>query len=176
MAAVAHELRFCPLCAGALQWRSPHYPEVLHPVCRSCGFTLWQNPKPCVDALIIRGLGPTAEVLLGRLAAVPNRGQWDTPGNFLNVGDHLEEALVRECRREMGVEVEVESLLGVYESTFAEMDTITLAYVCRLKSGVPHPADIIDEVDWFPVDATPDIAFQQIRDALSDLRLRLTGE
>lgn len=76
----------------------------------------------------------------------------------------------------MGVEVEVESLLGVYESTFAEMDTITLAYVCRLKSGVPHPADIIDEVDWFPVDATPDIAFQQIRDALSDLRLRLTGE
>ncbi|MEX0784002.1 MAG: NUDIX domain-containing protein [Dehalococcoidia bacterium] len=175
MAAPTQELRFCPRCADALEWRSPHYAEVLHPVCVSCGFTLWQNPKPCVDALIIRGVGLTTEVLLGRRAQGPGSGQWDTPGNFLNVGDRLEAALVRECRREMGVEVEVESLLGAYEGPFGEADSITLVYVCRLKSGVPHPAEIIDEVGWFSVAATPEIAFQPIRDAVNDLRLRLSG-
>jgi len=101
------ELRFCPRCSGALEWRSPHSPGIVHPVCGSCGFTLWQNPKPCVDALIIRGAGRMTEVLLGRRAAEPETGYWDTPGNFLSVGNPLEEALVRECQREMRVEVEV---------------------------------------------------------------------
>jgi ADP-ribose pyrophosphatase YjhB (NUDIX family) len=167
------ELRFCPRCSGALEWRSPHYPGIVHPVCGSCGFTLWQNPKPCVDALIIRGAGKMTEVLLGRRAAEPNPGQWDAPGNFLSVGDHIEETLVRECQREMGVEVEVGSLLGAYEDAFADTSTITLVYLCRVQSGVPHPADIIDKVGWFPLTGTPELAFQSIRRAVQDLRLRL---
>jgi ADP-ribose pyrophosphatase YjhB (NUDIX family) len=156
-----------------LEWQSPHTPEAVHPVCASCGFILWQNPKPCVDALIIRGTGDMTEVLLGRRAAARNPGHWDTPGNFLNVGDRLEEALVRECRRELGIEVEVGPLLGAYEDTFGDTSTITLVYLCRLKSGVPHPADLIDEVGWFLVASTPELAFQPIREAIRDLRLRL---
>ncbi len=149
------DLRYCPRCAGRLEWRAFQYSDVHHPVCTNCGFILWQNPKPCVDALIIRGNGARVEVLLGRRLAEPYSGLWDIPGGFLNVGDHLEETLVRECKREMDIEVAVQELIGAFDDMFFDTQIVTLIFACKIVSGEPRAADIIDEVKWFSLFEPP---------------------
>ena len=166
----ASELRFCPLCSGKLELRPAGDARLEHPTCDDCGFVLWQNRKPCVDALIVRGAGRDSEVLLGRQS---DGSGWDLPGNFLNATDMIEPALRRECRREMEIEVEVGELLGAYEGTYLGMAIVTLVYLCRVRTGEPRPADLIDEVRWFPVATPPAMASASSQDAIADLQRRL---
>jgi ADP-ribose pyrophosphatase YjhB (NUDIX family) len=119
-----------------------------------------------VEALIVRERGGVREVLLGRR----REGGWDAPGNFLTAGDRIEEALVRECRREMGIDVRVDEIVGAFEDEYAGSPIVTLVYRCALAGGEPRAADIMDEVAWFPLDALPTIAFPSIERALAALR------
>lgn len=98
---------------------------------------------------------------------------WDTPGGFLNIGDRPEDALIRECRREAGVDVEVLEIVGAYEDEFGGTPTLTLMYHCRFVSGNPAPAGPVDRVEWFPIDALPPLASQIIERAATVLRTRL---
>lgn len=167
------DLVYCPRCAERLEWRGVEYPDVLHPVCPKCGFILWQNVKPSVEALILRGDASHPEVLLGRQAAARANGRWGIPGGFLNAGDRIEPALVRECRREMGIEVNVGDLVGAFEGMFYDMPIVTLIYVCTIASGEPRAADLIDDVRWFPLSAPPPLAFDIERDAMDALQRKL---
>jgi ADP-ribose pyrophosphatase YjhB (NUDIX family) len=161
-------LKFCPRCGGTLAWRAAGEARAEHPTCSACGFVLWQNPKPTVEALITRERDGVTEVLLGKRSD----GRWDAPGNFLNAGDRIDEALVRECRREIDVEVRVEEIVGAFEDEFLGSPIVTIVYRCEIVSGEPRAADIIDEVAWFPVDGLPEIAYRSIAAALRTLRGR----
>jgi 8-oxo-dGTP diphosphatase len=168
------DLIYCPRCAERLEWRGVEYPDVLHPVCTKCGFILWQNPKPSVEALILRGEASRTEILLGRQSAARAKGRWDIPGGFLNAGDRIEPALIRECRREMGIEVDVGDLVGAFEGMFYDIPIVSLIYACQVVSGDPTPHDYIDEVRWFPLDDPPDLAFDIISDAIAALQRKLS--
>ena len=168
-------LNFCPQCAGSLQVRDAGHPASPHPVCTACGFVLWQNLKASVEALVVRGTGAGTEVLLGRLGVGLSQGLWDIPGGFLNADDRLHDALRRECLREMGVGVEIGNLLGVFEGEFMGARIITIIYVCTIASGQPRAADIIDEVRWFALAATPPVAYPAVGEALGALRGRVVG-
>jgi len=164
------ELRFCPRCAGKLELRPAGDAGLLHPTCLNCAFVLWQSRKPCVDALIARGGGPTTEILLGRQS---DGSGWDLPGNFLNATDLIESALRRECLREMDVEVEVGDLLCACEDTFRGIAIVTLVYLCSVRAGEPRPADLIDEARWFPIDAPPEETPVAVQRAIEELRRRV---
>ena len=167
------DLVFCPRCAERLEWRGVEYPDVLHPVCPKCAFILWQNVKASVDALIVRGEAPNVEVLLGRQSAARANGKWGIPGGFLSVGDRIEAALIRECRREMGIEVTVGELVGAFECMFYDIPMVDLIYACTIVSGEPRAADLIDEVRWVPLDDLPELALDIERDAINVLRRKL---
>lgn len=164
------DLKFCPRCAAAMDVRPAGHPASLHPVCTACGFVLWQNIKPSVEALIVRGTGITTEVLLGRRTTADGRVAWDMPGGFLNSRDRLHPALKRECLREMGVEVTIEELLGAFEDDFYGSRIVCLVYICRIAGGGPQAADIIDDVRWFAMTDVIEPASPAVADALEALR------
>jgi ADP-ribose pyrophosphatase YjhB (NUDIX family) len=166
------DLRFCPRCAGALEIREVGHPPSPHPACASCGFVLWQNLKPSIEAVITRGAGAQTEVLLGRLADGGSGGKWDLPGGYLNADDRLHDALRRECRREMGIDVSVGDLLGVFEGEHLGKRIISIVYVCSIVSGEPFGADIVDEARWFPIGDTPPLAYAVVEGAIEALRAR----
>lgn len=174
----AESLRYCPVCASELELQlRGDYEDATHPTCGACGFTLWQNPKPTVDALVLRDSDGEMSLLLGRRTTEPAREGWDTPGGFVNPGDRIEEVVLRECRREFGVEVEMEVLVGAFDDEYSGDQTVALVYACRYVSGEPRAlGPPVDEVRWFPIDALPPIGFPVIARAIEVYRDRLQAD
>ncbi len=102
---------------------------------------------------------------------------WALPGGFVEVGETVEDAAVREMREETSLEVELRALLGVYSRPDRDPrgHSITVAYVGR-ATGTPHGGDDAQQARLFPPSAPPaPLAFDHA-DILADyLRFRATG-
>jgi 8-oxo-dGTP diphosphatase len=113
------------------------------------------------------------------------RHNWEIPGGGSEAGESAEETAVREVREELGVEIVVESLTGVYwEPGWREVGGHHFVFRCRLVDGaVPQAADPneIADLRWCSVDDPPrpisDFTLQRIADALSGEppRLKVVG-
>jgi len=80
-----------------------------------------------------------------------SKGYWNLPGGFMQYGETPEVACAREVTEETGVDVAIESPVGVYVSTFPDKPAYTLGFVFqgRVLSKNFHPkADEIEKVDW----------------------------
>jgi len=102
--------RFCPLCAAALE-RAPVPPDQREQaVCPSCGFVFYLNPK------VVAGTIPERDghLLLTRRSIHPGYGLWTFPGGFVDFGESVSDAAVRETLEETGLTVEVTGLHNVY--------------------------------------------------------------
>ena len=145
----AHHI-YCPVCGNALYLTAG--PNGL-PLCQHCGYVRYSNPKV--------GAGVVAErdgrILLIRRNHEPMMGKWSFPSGFVDGGEVVEEAAAREAREEAGVEVRIDSLLGVYST--AGDPVVFVAYAATVTSGEPTPGDEAYEVSLFAPDALPELAF-----------------
>src|SRR5258708_19498210 len=103
------------------------------------------RPKcPPIAADIITEIGDKV-VLIERKNFPPG---WAIPGGFVDFGETVEQAAVREAREEISLDVELRALLGVYSRPDRDPrgQTITVVYVAR-ASGTPpgahHPKSAI---------------------------------
>ncbi len=102
---------------------------------------------------------------------------WAIPGGFVDVGERLEVAAIREAKEEVCLDVSLKALLGMYSDP--ERDdrghTVTAVYVAE-ASGEPKAADDAKNLAIFEIDNLPDeLAFDH-RQVLEDYRkFRETG-
>lgn len=75
-------------------------------------------------------------LLTRRLKGQHLAGFWEFPGGKLEEGESPEAAVVRECREECGIDVEVEDILDVTHHRYPEKEVLLLFYRCSRKSGV----------------------------------------
>lgn len=104
---------------------------------------LAQMPQACVE-LVIEHDGA---VLLCRRTNEPAKGEWFWPGTRLYKGEELEAAALRLAKRELGVTVELEELIGVYShfwesSPFPAVETQHTVNIVYHGSLVDSPAAI----------------------------------
>lgn len=77
-------------------------------------------------------------------------GLWEFPGGKLEEGEAPEDAVVRECREECGIELEVDSILEVTHHAYPEKTVLLLFYWCRLVSGEVQHLEVADHVWVLP--------------------------
>jgi len=72
---------------------------------------IYKNPLLTVDVVV---LCPDDTIVLIKRKKDPYMGFWALPGGFVEYGERVEEAALREVREETGLKVELDHLLGVY--------------------------------------------------------------
>lgn len=88
-------------------------------------------------------------VVLVRRGSEPYVGQWALPGGFVEVGETVRQAAVREAAEETGLAVEVSRLVGVYSEPDRDPrgHNVSVAFLTRVLSGQMQAASDAEEVD-----------------------------
>jgi len=109
-------------------------------------------------------------VVLGRRTIEPALGQWCMPGGYVNDDEGPLDAAARECLEEIGVEVEVTGLVGVYHIAKQEAPSMVgIGYRGQiLEGGRLAPGKEMLELRVFALDDLPELAFPSHRQILGD--------
>ena len=143
--------KFCPSCGTSLHLREVSGAE--RPICPQCDRVIYYDPKVAATAVIERG----GEILLIRRGNQPGYGLWSMPGGYVDRGEIVESAAVREVWEETGLEVEIEGLIGLFSEQGHPV--MVAAFATREIGGVLAAGDEALDVGFFPPDKLPEMAF-----------------
>jgi len=122
------------------------------------------DPKVAVAALIEQD----DRVLLVRRVHPPEKGRWTLPAGFVDAGEDPAQAVVRECREETGLRVQVDGLLDVIAvREHPDGADILIVYRAHALGGELVAGDDADRAAFFPLDELPPLAFTSTRRILS---------
>ena len=157
-------MRFCPLCSAPLGRESVPPDHREQSVCTRCRFVFYLNPK-LVAATIPED--DEGRILLTRRSINPGRGLGTFPGGFVDFGETVTDAAVRETFEETGLTVDLTGLHNVYTNPGAP---VIIVYRARVVGGTLTTCEENDALEWvrparIPWDA---LAFPSTRDALRE--------
>lgn len=146
--------------------------------CITCGFIYYHNTASAVAALIETSSG----ILIVTRNHEPKKGLFDVPGGFVNYRESLEDALRREIREELSIDLETVSYFGSYPNVYifekVTYFTTDVFFRCPLKS-VPQIKnnDEISEYLWCDPQIIPveQFAFDSAKAAFACYKSTIPG-
>ncbi len=137
--------RFCSRCGKEQRW----LPGGWGKVCRQCDTHHFPHIHPCVIVVVRR----QGEILMTRKAEWPE-GRYSLVAGFLDMGECLEEAVVREVREETGLEIDNVQYIGSQSWPFPSQ--LMTGFTADYAGGeICIEEDELEDVRWFPVDDLP---------------------
>lgn len=157
--------RFCPRCGGPLEMRLLKATEPARHVCNQCGFVFYLDPKVAVGTIIRAESG---RLVLVRRAIEPGYGKWVFPGGYVDRGESLFDAAIREAHEESGLHVALDGLVNVY--SYPGTALVIVVYAARAIGGHLTIDDESLESAEFATEAIPwsELAFRSTREGLRD--------
>lgn len=121
-----------------------------------------KKPSITVDAII---LNEKEEILLVKRKNEPFRDHWALPGGFVEYGERVEDATIREVKEETGLEVEIIKLHNVYSDPKRDPrgHTISIVYHCRVKGGNLKGGDDAKEAKFYKFRRGLKLAFDHFK-------------
>ena len=156
---------YCPLCGGDLELRSIKTTEPDRLVCRRCGFIFYQDPKVAVGTIIT---DEQSRIVLVRRAIEPGYGKWVFPGGFVDRGEEVTVAAIREAREESGLDVRLDRLINVY--SYPGRAPVIIVYSATMIGGCLICDDESLEGKFFAPEEIPwdELAFRSTHEALRE--------
>ncbi len=143
--------QYCSACGTKL--RSRRYEGRRRRACPDCGLVAFDDPKVAVGVLATRN----GKLLLVQRARNPNRGAWSFPSGFVDAGEGLKEAAVRETKEETGLDIRIQRQLGAFAAPGERV--VFIAYAARVLRGRIAIGRECQDVRYFDRDALPLLAF-----------------
>jgi len=127
------------------------------------------------------------KILLEKRKSEPGMGRWSIPGGLVELGENIEQAVMREVKEETGLEVEKPELFDVVDNVIRDEDDrikyhfVMVDYFLKFKSGTLKAASdaeelrwvILDEVEKYDLTSTFRAFFQRNRQELEKLNSTL---
>jgi ADP-ribose pyrophosphatase YjhB (NUDIX family) len=132
------DIHHCPRCGKP---PAIDFPRSIS--CPHCGYAAFYNPKPVACAIVHDS---DDRILLIRRAYPPGEGMWSIPGGFVDLGETVEHAAIRELQEELEVEIELTDLIGVYSKP--DQRTVVMVYAATTR-GTPVRTEEALEVRAF---------------------------
>lgn len=108
-----------------------------------------------VGAAIFNKEGKLFVTLRGK-EAKNEKGKWEIPGGSVEFGETFEQAIKREIKEELDIEIEIIELLGICDHIIPDehQHWVSPTYICRIKKGTPkilEPHKCAD-IGWFSLE------------------------
>ena len=153
------EFNFCHRCGGSLSKTIIEGKE--RPHCHSCSITIFSDPKVVAAVLIEMD----DRLVMIRRANEPGQGLWSFPSGYVDRGETVETAAIREVKEETGLLVSLTGFLGVYSTKNSPV--ILLVYTGIVKGGRLCSGHDAQEADLFDPNDLPELAFCRDREIIS---------
>lgn len=158
---ISEIINYCPRCGAAVELKD-QFGE-MRPTCPECGWVYFADPKVAAAVLIV----VDGKVLLARRVNEPYRGRWSLPAGFVNAGEDPARAAERECLEETNLQVRVSAIHDVVGGREHRRGAdIVIVYRAEVTGGELRPGDDADQVEFFPLDDLPPLAFRVTRQVL----------
>lgn len=158
--------RYCPVCGHEFESKILRKNEQPRLVCTdsTCRYVFYLDPK-LVACVIAEKDG---KIILLKRAMSPERGKWVMPGGYVDRGEDVESAAIRETKEECEINIKLKGILGVY--SYAGYLEVVVVYLAEYISGNLAAGDETTDIKLIDIDDIPweDLAFESTRDALKD--------
>ena len=161
----SHGFRFCPRCGGDLAVRQLKPGDPSRLVCARCDFVFYLDPKVAVGTIVRTN---DDRLVLVRRAIEPGYGKWVFPGGYVDRGESLVDAAVREAREECGLDVRLDGLVNVY--SYAGRTPVVVVYAATAVGGqLTVDEESLEYATVRPADIPwTELAFRSTHEALRD--------
>jgi ADP-ribose pyrophosphatase YjhB (NUDIX family) len=138
---------YCLRCGAATQRRVPQHDNRERDVCPACGYVHYAGPQLLVMTVVFA----ESRLLLLRRGQDPYRGMLAIPGGFVEPGESLEQAALRETEEEVGLVLDRTDLVPFANMSVPSINQVYVVFIARLPARVPlRPAmpEVI-EAGWY---------------------------
>ena len=88
-------------------------------------------PFSCIDLLIFKN----NQILLTKRTLPPYKGFWQLPGGIIRKQENMKNAVKRLAKEELGVKIDIEKYIGVYESLNQYRHDLSHGFIVSVKNG-----------------------------------------
>ena len=117
----------------------------------------YKSPKLTADGAIIKD----GKILLIERKNEPFKGEWALPGGFVEYGEKVEDAVVREINEETGLDTKIIDIVGVYSDPSRDPrgHIVTIVYLLKIVDGEIKGSDDAADAKFFDLNDLPKLAF-----------------
>ncbi|MBN2123989.1 MAG: NUDIX hydrolase [Deltaproteobacteria bacterium] len=164
-----YDFKYCPVCGEKMEQATLKENEPARLVCTGCAFVFYLDPKVVACSVVEMN----GKIVILKRALNPQRGKWVLPGGYVDRGEEVQTAAVRETLEECGVRTRIKDLLGVY--SYPGKTEVLVAYVAAYLSGKLSADDETLDVRLVGPEEIPweHLAFQSTVDILREYCTRV---
>ncbi|MEI7542375.1 MAG: NUDIX hydrolase [bacterium] len=148
------KFKFCPHCGRLLTFDKSHGMKLKY--CSTCRKHFFNNPAPGVAVIVVKD----KQVLLVKRKLAPMKGTWALPGGFMDQGESILQAGLRELREETGLKAKKACFFDIatHESNVFG-SVLVIAIKVAGATGTLQAGDDAEAAKYFEFNKLPFIGF-----------------
>ena len=165
------DFQYCPVCGSELIYKTVD--DRQRKVCQRCGWIYYKNPISAVAAMVSDG----DRLLLVKRDIEPYKGEWCVPGGFIEFGESLNDACLRELREETSITGVPGKVIGAHiqkSKIYGEVLIVGIEVIP--DKNEPVPGDDARSADFIYFTDLPEIKLEShsrlIEEYLSYLKVK----